>query len=56
MTLSAPTQIVFIISVILVVLAVVGFFVAIPVVSVNAFWIAIAGFVLLMLGNLLPNL
>ncbi len=47
MTLNAPKQIVFIIAVVLAVLAVLGYFVTIPVVSAYAFWILVAGFVVL---------
>ena len=55
MSLSAPTQVVFIISLILAILAIAGLFVAIPVVTTNAFWVAIAGYVVLMLGCLLKG-
>ncbi len=49
-TLSAPTQAVFLISLIIAIIALIGFFVAIPVVSAYAFWIAIIGYVVLALG------
>jgi len=47
MRLNAPTQMVFLISLILAVLAVVGHFVAIPYVTAYQFWIAVAGYVVL---------
>ena len=47
MTLNAPKQIVFIIAVVLAVLAVLGYFVAIPFVSLYAFWILAIGFIVL---------
>jgi hypothetical protein len=47
MRLNAPTQMVFLISLILAVLAVVGHFVLIPYVTAYQFWIAIAGYVVL---------
>ncbi|XSG81261.1 MAG: hypothetical protein ACPW61_09230 [Methyloligella sp. ZOD6] len=56
MNLSAPTQIVFFISLILAILAVVGVFVAIPFVSAYAFWVAVAAYVILALGNLLAGM
>ena len=51
MNLSAPTQPVFIISLILAVLAVIGVFVAIPLITPNAFWVAIIAYVVLAIGN-----
>ncbi len=50
MNLSAPTQPVFIISLILAVLAVIGVFVAIPLITPNAFWVAIIAYVVLAIG------
>ena len=55
MNLSAPTQPVFLISVVLAVLAVVSTFVAIPVVSANAFWVAIIAYLVLLAGNVLKG-
>ncbi len=55
MKLSAPKKIVFLISVILAILAIVATFVTIPFVSDNAFWVLTAGFVLLFLGNSLKG-
>lgn len=55
MNLSAPTQPVFLISVVLAVLAVVSAFVAIPVVSANAFWVAIIAYLVLLAGNVMKG-
>jgi hypothetical protein len=51
MNLSPPTTAVFVISLILAVLAVIGTFAAIPVISANAFWVAIIAYVILAIGN-----
>ena len=56
MTLHAPAMWVFILSVVLAVLAVVGIFVEIPFVSMYAFWIAVLAYVVLALGNILTAL
>ena len=56
MHLSAPTQPVFLISLVVGVLSILGLFVVIPFVSANAVWLLIAAFALLTLGNLLRNL
>jgi hypothetical protein len=53
--LNAPKQIVFIISLALVVAAVMGMLVSIPFVSTYAFWIAVLGYVLLALGTALKG-
>jgi hypothetical protein len=47
MTLNAPTQILFIISVVIAVIALIGVFVTIPFVSAYAFWLMTAAFVIL---------
>ena len=47
MNLNAPTQVVFIISLIIAVLALIGHFVAVPFVSEYKFWFAIVGYVVL---------
>ena len=52
MNLSPPTTAVFIISVVLAVLAIIGTFVAIPVINANAFWVAIIAYIILAVGNL----
>jgi hypothetical protein len=51
MNLSPPTTAVFIISLILAVLAIIGTFVAIPLISANAFWVAIIAYFVLAIGN-----
>jgi hypothetical protein len=57
MDLSAPTQPVFLIALIVGVLAIISLLgVAIPVVSAYAMWLLMAAFVLLVLGNVLRNL
>jgi len=56
MKLNAPTQNFWWISVILAVVAVVAQFVAIPFVSVYAFWIVVVGFALLTLSTLLKGM
>jgi len=48
--LHTPTQSVFLIALALQVLAMVGYFVAIPIVSQYQFWLAVAGYVVLALG------
>lgn len=51
MKLSAPKQITFIIALVLLILALIGFFVpAIPVIGGFAFWFAVVSSVLLLLG------
>ena len=56
MKTNAPTALVFMIAVILAVLSVVSKYVAIPVVSANAYWVMTAAFVVLAAGNLLKGL
>jgi predicted membrane channel-forming protein YqfA (hemolysin III family) len=56
METNAPKQVTLLISVVLAVLGLLGFFVSIPFVSVYAFWLVVAGFVLLLLGCLLKGL
>ena len=55
MNLSAPTQIVFWIAVVVAVVAIVSTFVAIPVISGYAFWVAILAFVILAGGTLMKS-
>lgn len=55
MRLSAPTQVVFIISLILAVLALIGHFVNIPIVTQYQFWLAIAGYVVLAAGCMMKG-
>ncbi len=51
MKLSAPKKIVWIISVILGILGIIGKFVVIPFVSAYAFWMVAAGFVILAIAT-----
>jgi hypothetical protein len=56
MRLSAPTNNVFYISVVLFILALIGHFVVIPYVTLYQFWIAIVAYVVLAIGNLFKGL
>jgi len=51
MRLNPPKKIVFLLSLILAILAVVGHFVVIPFVTLYQFWILLAAWVLLAAGN-----
>jgi hypothetical protein len=53
MNLHKPSKAVFLIAVALAVLALVGFFLTIPVLTQYNFWFALAGFLLLALGCVL---
>jgi hypothetical protein len=55
MKLSMPKTNTFYASLVLVVLAIIGSFVTIPFVSEYAFWIAVIGYVVLMLGNTMSD-
>ena len=55
MRLTPPKQVVFWISLILAVLALLGTLVSIPTISAIAFWLALAGYVLLAAGNVLTG-
>jgi uncharacterized membrane protein len=55
MELHAPAMWVFILSLVLAVVAVVSVFVAIPYLSMYAFWVAVFAYVVLALGNFLPS-
>jgi len=55
MNLNAPTQVVFIISLIIAVLALIGHFVSIPFISEYRFWLAIIGYVVLAAGCVLKG-
>jgi hypothetical protein len=48
--MHAPSDWAFWLSVLLVVLAIISTFVFIPVISVNAFWVAVIGYVILVIG------
>lgn len=52
MRLSAPTQLLFVVSLILAILGVVGTFVVIPVATQYAFWLVVAGYAVLAFGCL----
>ena len=52
MNLSAPSTVVFIVSLILAALAVIGKFVPIPFITDHGFWVAIVAYVVLAVGNL----
>ena len=54
-SLNTPTQMVFLISLALAVLAILGLFVTIPFVSIYAFWVAIIAYVVLAAGCLMKN-
>lgn len=52
MKLSAPTQIVFLISVVIALLAIIAFFVPnIPVISGNELWTMLVAYIVLLFGN-----
>ena len=53
--LNAPTQVDFLISMILAFIALIGFFVNIPIVSQYTFWIAIVAYFVLALGCVLKR-
>lgn len=55
MKISAPTKMVWLISLILAVLGLLSTFIAIPFISVNAFWFVLVGYVLLFLGTVLKG-
>lgn len=56
MKLNAPKQLTWWISILLGAVGVVGYFVALPFITVYAFWILLAGLVLLALGCFLKGL
>ena len=51
MKLSAPTQAVFYLAVVLAVLSLIGTFVTIPYLTQYGFWILLVGFAVLVFGN-----
>ena len=53
--LNAPTQMMFLISLGLAILAVLGLFVTIPFVSFYAFWVAIIAYIVLAAGCVMKN-
>jgi hypothetical protein len=52
MNLTPPTTVVFIVSLILAALAVIGKFAAIPFITDHGFWVAVVAYVILAVGNL----
>jgi hypothetical protein len=52
MSLSPPTTIVFVISIILAALAIIGQYMAIPFISEHGFWVAVVAYVILAAGNI----
>ena len=56
MNLSAPTMPIFLISLILAILAVLGVYMSIPFISGNAFWVAVIAYVVLLVGNVAKGL
>jgi hypothetical protein len=53
--LSAPTQVVFLISLVLAILAILGLYVRIPFVSLYAFWVMTIAYIVLAVGCLLKG-
>jgi len=47
MNLSAPSQMMFIIAVVVAIIAILGYFISIPFISAYAFWILVLAFVIL---------
>jgi hypothetical protein len=54
--LSAPSQMVFLVSLVLAIIAVLGALVIIPVVTKYAFWIAVLAYIVLALGNIMKGM
>jgi hypothetical protein len=52
MNLTPPSTAVFVVSVILAALALIGKFVPIPFITENGFWVAIVAYIVLVVGNL----
>ena len=52
MSLSPPTTVVFVISIILAALAIIGTFIPIPVITEHGFWVAVIAYVILACGNI----
>jgi hypothetical protein len=53
--LSAPSQVVFLISLVLAIIAILGALVIIPVITKYAFWIAILAYVVLAIGCIMKG-
>ena len=56
MNLSAPTFPIFVVSLVLFLLAVIGMFIPIPIVSGNILWLALIAYVVLLVGNVAKGL
>jgi hypothetical protein len=56
MNLTPPTTAVFMLSAILALLAIIGQFAHIPFITEHAFWVAIAAYIILLVGNLFRGL
>ncbi|MBL4787186.1 MAG: hypothetical protein JKY49_17390 [Cohaesibacteraceae bacterium] len=56
MRLSAPTQLVFLISLVLIILSIVSMYVTLPVIGGYTLWLAIAAYGVLFCGNILKGL
>jgi len=52
MSLSPPTTVVFVISIVLAALAIIGAFVPIAFVTQNGFWVVVVAYVILACGNI----
>jgi hypothetical protein len=52
MSLSPPTTVVFVISIILAALAIIGQFAPIPFITEHGFWVAVVAYVILAIGNI----
>ena len=52
MSLSPPTTVVFVVSIILAVLAIIGAFVPIPFITEHGLWVAIVAYIILAIGNI----
>jgi len=52
MHLSAPTTMVFVISIVLAILAVLSTFMPLPIIGEYRFWVAVAAYVILAIGNI----
>lgn len=56
MKLTPPTQVTFLIALILGVLGIVGKFISLPLISPHAFWLVVLGWLVLVLGNVMKGL
>lgn len=56
MNLSPPTTVVFVISIILAALAIIGKFAVIPFITEQGFWVAVAAYIILAIGNIFRGL